>query len=250
MLGFMYGQTEYSILENAIHLDDYVNHGVINGFSFLTITDANMHGHFKFYNLCKANNIKPVIGLKVKIHSSINRTNAVLLYAKNKVGYQNLLQISTEQEVKGIVDDEFLIKHNKGLFLVTSAIESDFDYLIYLEKYQDAIEELKRLQRLTNEFYLGVMPSSFLYDTICQDLLKICNEYRLTMLPVAKSSYLEKEDELVYHSLLRISETNNVMGIDDLHLKTKEELEDEFRDISFVFDNLNLVLSGIILSLA
>jgi DNA polymerase III alpha subunit len=51
MLGFMYGQTEYQILENAIHLEDYVSFGVSNGFSFLTITDSNLHGHFKFYNL-------------------------------------------------------------------------------------------------------------------------------------------------------------------------------------------------------
>ena len=55
MVGFLYGQTEYSILENAIHLDDYVNHGVLNAFPFLTITDSNMHGHLKFYNACKKN---------------------------------------------------------------------------------------------------------------------------------------------------------------------------------------------------
>ena len=97
MLGFMYGQTEYSILENAIHLENYVKHGVENGFSFLTITDSNMHGHFKFFNLCKEHHIKPVIGLRVKINTSIGKDNCVLLYAKNKKGYQNLLEISTNQ---------------------------------------------------------------------------------------------------------------------------------------------------------
>ena len=53
MIGFVYGQTEYSILENAIHMDDYINHAVENGFSFLTISDLNLHGHYKFYRKCK-----------------------------------------------------------------------------------------------------------------------------------------------------------------------------------------------------
>ena len=245
MLGFMYGQTEYQILENAIHLEDYVSFGVDNGFSFLTITDSNLHGHFKFYNLCKANNIKPVIGLSVKINSSINRENIILLYAKNKEGYQNLLEISTTLALEGIVSDEFIKSHSNGLFLVTSAVESDLDYLIYLQQYNDAVSELKRLESLTSEFYLGVMPSSFLYETIYQDLFRLKDKFKLTMLPVAKTSYYLQEDELVYHSLLKISETNKVLGIDDLHLKTKEELISEFSEISFVFDNLNNLIESI-----
>ena len=56
MIGFVYGQTEYSILENAIHMDDYINHAVENGFSFLTISDLNLHGHYKFYRKCKEHN--------------------------------------------------------------------------------------------------------------------------------------------------------------------------------------------------
>ena len=94
MIGFVYGQTEYSILENAIHMDDYIKHAVLNEFSFLTITDPNLHGHYKFYKKCKENNIKPVIGLEVKIDSNYGNKNCVLLYAKDSIGYENLIQIS------------------------------------------------------------------------------------------------------------------------------------------------------------
>ena len=239
MVGFLYGQTEYSILENAIHLDDYVNHGVLNAFPFLTITDSNMHGHLKFYNACKKNNIKPIIGLRVKINSKVNRLNAVLLYAKNKTGYQNLLRISTEQELNNIVSDEFIKANNEGLILVTSAVESDLDYFVYMEDSISVRDELNRLRSLCKDIYIGVMPSSFLYDTICEEIISITEAEGLKLLPIAKSSYLTKDDELVYLSLLKISETNAHLGLDDLHLKSKEELEEEFSEISFVFDNLN-----------
>jgi DNA polymerase-3 subunit alpha len=245
MVGFLYGQTEYSILENAIHLDDYINHGVENGFSFLTITDSNMHGHLKFYNACKKNNIKPIIGLRVKISSTVDRLNCVLLYAKNKKGYQNLLKISTEQELNKVVSDEFISRNNEGLILVTSAIESDLDFFIFKQEAESVDVELKRLKALCDDIYIGVMPSSFLYETICEEVLELSKKQKIKLLPVSKSSYLKRDDELVYMSLLKISETNNFLGLDDLHLKTKEELEAEFSEISYVFDNLNEFLSKI-----
>lgn len=245
MLGFLYGQTEYQLLENTIHLEDYISFGVKNEFSFLTITDSNMHGHFKFYNLCKKNNIKPVIGLCVKIKSNIDRDNRVLLYAKNRIGYQNLLEISTKQSLEESVSDEFIKKHSKGLFMVTSAVESDIDYLIFCQDYEGAKTELNRLKGLVDEFYLGVMPSSFLYDSIYQDLFSFVDENKLIMLPISKCSYLSQEDRLVYHSLLKIGETNKFLGIDDLHLKTKNELVSEFDELEFVFDNLKKVIDGV-----
>ena len=245
MVGFLYGQTEYSILENAIHLDDYINHAIDNGFSFLTITDSNLHGHYKFYKKCKSNNIKPIIGLEVKIKSFYERKNCVLLYAKNTVGYQNLIRISTEQELNKVVDDEFIKTHSDGLFLVTSAVNSDFEYCIFKEDFHSAKVELSRIKDLCKEFYLGVMPSSFLYDVIYEDLYKIIKEEKLTVLPIAKSSYLTEEDDIVYLSLLKIGDSKTVLSVDDFHLKTKEELLEEFADIKIVFDNLEKVVSEI-----
>ena len=244
MFGFLYGQTEYSILENAIHLDDYINHAIRNEFSFLTITDSNMHGHYKFYKKCRTNNIKPIIGLEVKINSFYKKKNCVLLYAKNKIGYQNLLQISTEQELKGYVEDDFIVNHNSGLVLVTSAVKSDFDRLIFNQNYEDAFIELARLKKLCEEFYLGVMPSSFLYETNCDDLKKIIAEQNITSLPIARCCYLNEEDDVVYLSLLKIGESEEVLSIDDFHLKTKEELIEEFFEHNEIFKNLEQFISG------
>ena len=42
MKGFLYGQTEYNLLNNSIHLNDYINYAKNNGFTFLSITDKNL----------------------------------------------------------------------------------------------------------------------------------------------------------------------------------------------------------------
>ena len=245
MFGFFYGQTEYSILENAIHLDDYINHGVENKFSFLTITDSNMHGHYKFYKKCKAHNIKPIIGLEVKIKSFYENKNCILLYAKNNKGYQNLLKISTNQELNGTVEDEFIKNNNEGLFLVSSAVNSDFDRLVFNQRFEDAFIELDRLKSLCGEFFLGVMPSSFLYETNCDDLKKIIVEQKLITLPISRCCYFKEEDDVVYLSLLKIGESKEVLSIDDFHLKSKDELVKEFAEHKDIFNNLEIVINSV-----
>ena len=239
MIGFVYGQTEYSILENAIHMDDYINHAVLNRFSFLTISDSNLHGHYKFYRKCREHNIKPIIGLEVKIHSNHSRKNCILLYAINNIGYSNLMQISTEQELNGFVGDDFIKEHNEGLILVSSAVNSDFELLIFREQYEDALIELSRVKNLCKNFYLGIMPSSFLYESIAEDLDNIIKEHNLKVLPVAKCSYLKPEDDIIYLSLLKIAESKEVLSFDDFHLKTREELAEEFSLYPDAFSNLD-----------
>ena len=47
MKGFLYGQTEYNLLRNTIHLNDYISSAKKNGFNFLSITDRNLYGCYK-----------------------------------------------------------------------------------------------------------------------------------------------------------------------------------------------------------
>ena len=46
MKGFLYGQTEYNLLNNSIHFNDNINYAKNNGFTFLSITDKNLYGSF------------------------------------------------------------------------------------------------------------------------------------------------------------------------------------------------------------
>ena len=95
MKGFLYGQTEYNLLNNSIHLNDYINYAKNNGFTFLSITDKNLYGSYKFYTECKKNNIKPIIGLELRYIDDDNYESVILAYAKNNIGYKNLLKLST-----------------------------------------------------------------------------------------------------------------------------------------------------------
>lgn len=82
-------KTDYSILSSLIKIDDLINTLSENNIDSVAICDNNLFGAIEFYNKCKKNGIKPIIGLEVNLDYTI------LLYAKNYRGYQNLCNIST-----------------------------------------------------------------------------------------------------------------------------------------------------------
>ena len=82
--------TDYSILKSLIKVKDLVDFCVKKSFTACAICDSNLFGVIEFYKACKANKIKPIIGLEVNIDNSI-----IYLYARNYSGYLNLLKINT-----------------------------------------------------------------------------------------------------------------------------------------------------------
>ena len=95
MKGFLYGQTEFNMLQNTIHLNDYINTAKQEGFTFLSITDSNLYGCYKFYQACLKNGIKPIIGMEFCYVDEDNEDSYMLAYALNNNGYKELLKLST-----------------------------------------------------------------------------------------------------------------------------------------------------------
>ena len=89
------------------------------------------------------------------------------------------------------------------------------------------------------------MPSSFLYETNCDDLKRIIDEQKLVTLPVSRSCYLNEEDDIVYLSLLKIGDAKEGLSIDDFHLKTLLELQEEFSEHKDIFNNLEDVINSV-----
>ena len=92
-------KTEYSLLKSMIKIDDLINYALKNNLTVLNITDDNMNGVMEFYNKCLKNNIKPIIGLEVKL-DNFN----FILYAKNFNGYKNLLKITSNEKNYELLD--------------------------------------------------------------------------------------------------------------------------------------------------
>ena len=87
--------TDYSLLKSLIKVPDLINFLVEKDIKVCGICDENLSGSIYFYDLCLSNNIKPLIGLSIKIDDL-----DILLYAKNYDGYKNLIKINSLKQEK------------------------------------------------------------------------------------------------------------------------------------------------------
>lgn len=115
----LYVKTEYSLLKSIIKIDDYIEFAKKSNLKSLTIADENMCGVMEFYSKCKKNSIKPVIGLSIKIEKQ-----EIVLYAKNNIGYCNLLKLTTIQSGQEL-NFEDLDKYSNDLICIVPTFSID-----------------------------------------------------------------------------------------------------------------------------
>ena len=113
----------FSLLMSSMSIDDIINYAIKNEQKYVCLTDfKNMYSAMEFYNKAHANNLIPIIGL----HITYNEEE-IYLIAKNIVGYQNLLKISS----KIMTNEKYDIKdYVNSLFVIAN----DIDKISWLEQ--------------------------------------------------------------------------------------------------------------------
>ena len=118
MSGFvpLHVHSHYSLLKALPKIPDLVKKAKEQGYEALALTDIdNLYGAIEFYKECKAASIKPILGLD----ASLEGGKRVLLYAKDIVGYKNLMWLVTETHVHNAqgtpLTREMLAERSAGL---------------------------------------------------------------------------------------------------------------------------------------
>lgn len=237
--GFLYGQTEYHLLHNAIHMKDYIEQAVRNQFTFLSITDPNLYGCYKFYQLCIKNNIKPIIGIECSFIDEDGYLSKILLYAKNNEGYRNLLKLNTSMASSSF-SKEMLINHCDGLAVIIVYNESIFERLFISKAYLEVDNKFKEWQ-IFCDFYIGYSYTNRL-DRLNsnQEFKKYAEERHIRCLPLHNCRYLKEEDQLIYEALIQIAGENTILhDYEDYSFDTEPQMTPELG--SFI-DSIELSL--------
>lgn len=198
----LYTETEYSLLSSPNRISDLIKSVKENNYTSLAITDYNnMHGAIKFYKECLAQNIKPILGL----HFDVGDYN-FLFYAKNELGYRELLKLSTSAKIKDAkVDLLTLGKMSKNCIVVIPGEENKAIKLLLSLEEDDSKNLLNEYKNVFSELYVGVdLQTSLMRDKI-NDILKICSNMGIETVAINKTTYLKKEDFEVFLTLKSIS---------------------------------------------
>jgi DNA-directed DNA polymerase III PolC len=134
--------SEYSLLDGQSRLDRLIEATQAGGMNALALTDhGGMYGALEFYKRAKAAGVKPIIGEEAYLAPSLEEKtgrydyNHLLLLAKNRVGYHNLLKLTTIAHTRGYhyrprVDKKVLEQHAEGLIVTSGCLSGEIPELL------------------------------------------------------------------------------------------------------------------------
>jgi DNA polymerase-3 subunit alpha len=219
MLSALEVKTSYSILNSLNNIQKLVELAKKYGYTSLAITDEdNMFGVMEFYNECNKNNIKPIIGITLTIDGT-----KILLYAKNELGYKNLIKLST----------------------IVSSEELTIDIL---KQYKDDLILIMPLFSYKEEIY-KIYKDRFIGYTNKEELKNVIENPVL----ITNVSYLNKNDYeyLGYANMIKEGKILGEYPLDshkDNHLLTKEEFanlvnDEVLKNMAYIIANSNVSLT-------
>ncbi len=93
----LHAHTENSVKDSPLIMEDYVKSGKELGAKALAITDhGTCTGWIGFMNECKANGIKPILGVELYVEGVYSSREHLVLLAMNRDGYRRISNIVTE----------------------------------------------------------------------------------------------------------------------------------------------------------
>ncbi|MBW6431833.1 PHP domain-containing protein, partial [Patescibacteria group bacterium] len=132
--------THYSLLDGMCKIPKLLDRAKEYGMPACAITDhGTMYGVIEFFKEARARNIRPIIGCEMYVapRKMVDKQSGVdihpghlVLLAKNKTGYQNLLKLVTEAHLEGYyykprIDKELLKKYADGLIAMSSCTHGE-----------------------------------------------------------------------------------------------------------------------------
>jgi DNA polymerase III subunit alpha len=263
MFTHLHVHTEYSLLDGMCRISSLVNKAKEMGMSSLAITDHGvMYGVIEFYQASKDAGIKPIIGCEIYIapNTRTSRNTGdknnyhLILLAKDKVGYQNLIQLTTKAHLEGFyyrprVDKELLEQHNQGLIALSACLAGEVAQLIMSRRYDEAKQAALWYKRTFGDFNLEIMrhPITEL-EAVNRQLIQMGAELDIPVVATNDTHYINREDASAHDLLLCIGTNTTIhdekrmkMAGDTFYLRSPEEMAELFRDVPMALENTGLI---------
>lgn len=244
--------SEYSLLDGAIRNKELCQFAKENGFEAIAVTDHGaMYGAMELYRTAKDIGIKPIIGCEVYVYEGElgekiqgqNKLYHLVLIAKNKKGYQNLVKIVSASNVEGFyykprVNHKLIEAHSEGLICLSACIQGELAQQVLKGTKESAREVAKYYKNLFKEDYYIEIQDHGLPDQKRSnpELIAIAKELGIKLVITNDSHYLKKEDASWHDTLLCI-QTNALKSDEnrfrfpnnEFYVKTAEQLRDAFK---------------------
>lgn len=213
---------------------------------------GNISSHYKWYKEAETRNIKPILGVEFYIVKSTKEIedkqreyNHVTVFAKNNIGYRNLLKLVTKSWLENFyykprITLEELEEYKDGLIVFSGCLSGMICQMIKdKQSDKDIIKELRKWNNIFDDFYIEVSPLSFPEGkAVMAELYRFAKLTKILMVATTDCHYVCKEHSHVHEVLLCVQTVTTwdnpkrwKFDQDDFYLKTRKEMEESFEKI-------------------
>ena len=277
--------SEFSKLDGLASISGLVDKAIADGMRGLALTDhGNMFGIKEFANyVAKANKkldddkkLKPILGCEMyvarnKMTDCGDKTDKgyhLIVLAKNKKGYHNLVKLVSEAWTKGYyyhprTDKESLEKHKEGLIVASACLGGEVPQLILNNQLKEAEEQILwykdtfgddyylELQRHKTDKPNGNREVYVEQERVNPFLIEMSKKHGIKLIATNDSHFVNEEDAEAHDRLICINVGKRFADPTRMHytkqewLKTQQEMYDIFSDIPEALSNTQEIVDKV-----
>lgn len=257
--------TEYSLLDGACKIDNLLAHCKANGIDTVCITDhGNMYGALQLAEKATMAGIKYIIGCEFYMTADMNDKSSqtaehLILLAKNKQGYKNLVQLDSMAFVDGFyykpkIDYKVLREHSEGVICLSACLAGGIPRRLLAGNYEDAKKMALDLQSIFGEdFYIEIQDHGIPEErAILPHLIKLAGEIGAELVATNDVHYLTKEDAKMQDILMCIQMKKQLddpkrmkFSTEEFYFKTADEMRALFPNLPQAISNTRVIADKI-----
>ncbi len=209
--------THYSLLDGFNRIPTLVEQTKKLGMNAVAITDhGNLYGAIEFYEACRKGGLNPIIGYeaylapgsrreRTKVSSSGEASSHLTLLAKNRIGFQNLIKLSSIAFLEGFyykprIDREILEAHKEGLICLSGCLAGQFNQYILKDMHADAEKLAGYFAKLfKDDFYIEIQNNGLSLQDRCTPVaVDISDKLGIPLVATADAHYLCADDAIAH----------------------------------------------------
>ncbi|MEL0241941.1 MAG: PHP domain-containing protein [Pelagibacteraceae bacterium] len=248
--------TQFSICEGAVKISKLSTFCKENNISAVGICDkSNLSGALEFSQELIKQGIQPIIGTSIFLKEIIDRKEffgTISLFAKNQIGYKNLLKLSSEaylslknSEEHPSISLEFLKKFSDGLIILIGGSKSFFSDLLNLNKDKYCTDEIVKLKKIFNDnIYIEIQRHNEKHETdLEKKLLKLGSDLSIPLIATNEVFYLDQETFNAHDAYICVGEKTYVNEKNRLKYSNKhfflknDDFSNLFKDLPDALEN-------------
>ena len=256
----LHNHTQYSILDGACKIVEILAAAKNFDMPAVAITDhGNIFGLVDFYTAAVRRKIKPILGIEAyvvdgNVEDEATKANFryhLILLVKNRVGYQNLMKLTSRSYLEGFyrkprIDKGFLAEHSEGLIALSACMHGELAVKATNGDEQGLDSSLQYYQNtFGDDFYIEIQKHGIPAETIAMDRLVALGQQTNTPLVLTNDCHYIKREDYVSHDLLLCIQTGSKQSdenrmrynTDQLFFKSSEQMGELFPEIPEAYNN-------------